>query len=316
MQVFYTPQGYQPPPQSVVTIGTYDGVHLGHKVILDRIVALARSMGAESVVLSFHPHPRLVVGPPGGSLQLLSTVDEKITQLRACGIDRLMLYPFTKDFSETTSASFIQQVLVEQIGASTVVVGYDHRFGHDRDGGLDDLRLGGQHYGFSVEEISPQQIDEAKVSSTRIRKALLSGEVSEANRLLGYHYPLTGTVVQGKMLGRTIGYPTANLSVPDPHKLIPKLGIYAVRCLLSDGRTFPGMLSIGTNPTVAEGLERTIEVYLIGFSGDLYGQQLTLKFISFLRDEAKFSSLDSLKAQMAIDEQQSLSAYNALPKVV
>jgi len=211
MQVFYAPDGYVPSPSSVVTIGTYDGVHLGHKVILQRITTLARETGAESVVLSFHPHPRLVLAPHGASLQLLSTVDEKIALLRAAGIDRLVLYPFTKAFSETTSEGFIHDVLVRQLSATQVVVGYDHRFGHDRGGGLDDLRTFGPQLGFTVEEIPAHQIDDAKVSSTRIRNALLAGDVTEASRMLGYNYSLTGEVVVGKQLGRTIGYPTANL---------------------------------------------------------------------------------------------------------
>lgn len=301
MTVYTDPGQYPPTPDSVVTIGAYDGVHLGHRVILDRIVALARARSAPSVVLSFHPHPRLVVGPQEGGLELLTTTEEKTQRLAAAGIDRVVLYPFTVAFSETDSDTFIRKVLVEELQARTVVVGYDHRFGRGRGGGLDELRQGGQRYGFEVEEIPPQAIDDAKVSSTRIRQALQGGQLAEANRLLGYRYSLTGTVVPGKQLGRTLGYPTANLVPDDPHKLVPALGIYAVQCTTATGAGYPGLLSIGTNPTVSSGASRTIEAFLIGFSGDLYGQPLTVALVAYLRPEARFDSLEALRAQMDAD---------------
>lgn len=307
MQVYYDPQLYQAPPVSVVTIGTYDGVHLGHRVILDRVKALSQVYGGECTVLSFHPHPRLVV-PGSQPVALLTSVEEKIARMRAAGMQRLLLYPFSERFSEMNSEAYIQTVLSEVLRPTAVVVGYDHRFGHDRSGGLDELRRGGDKYGFAVEEIPAQLIDDAKVSSTRIRQALLEGDVAEAERLLGYPYQFTGMVVRGRQLGRQIGYPTANLVPTDSNKLVPALGIYAVVCQLVSGQTVPGMLSIGTNPTVSDGRIRTIEVYLIGYEGDLYGQPLTLEFRKFLRAEAKFDSISALQAQMAEDEKAALAA--------
>lgn len=306
MLVVTDPASYLPPPVSVVTIGTYDGVHLGHRVILSRVRDLAKQHGGESVVLSFHPHPRQVVG--SGGVQLLTTPEEKIRLLAAAGIDRLVLYPFTKRFSETTSADFIGHVVAATLQPSFVVVGYDHRFGHSRGGGLDELRDGGKQFGFQVEEIPAQQIDAAKVSSTRIRKALMDGDVTEANRLLGYPYSVTGTVVKGRQLGRTLGYPTANLSLPDLTKLVPSAGVYAVTCQLQDSRSLPGVLSIGTNPTVAAGLPLSIEAHLFDFNEDLYGQSLTVVFHRFLRQEEKFDSLEVLTQQMHRDAQAARAA--------
>ncbi len=299
----YLPGGYVPGPNPVVTIGTFDGVHLGHQVILQRVMEDAQRIGGESIVVSFHPHPRLVLNPADTSLRLLNTVEEKAERLEQLGLSKLVLIPFTKEFSETTSEHFIKHILVDTLRAHTVVIGYDHRFGKGRGGGLEELRVAGTQHGFAVEEIPAQQIDDANVSSTRIRNALRSGDVTQAARLLGYRYPLSGIVVQGRQLGRTIGYPTANLHLPDPYKKVPLEGIYAVECYVR-GTRWPGMMSIGRNPTVGEGLPVTLEVNLIGFHDDIYGETLTVRFIQRLRNEAKFDSMEALQAQMKQDERE------------
>ncbi len=308
MQVATTLEGYRPGAQSVATIGTFDGVHTGHRVIIDRVLAAARARGGESVVVSFHPHPRLVLRPDDTSLQLLHTLDEKVAALGAMGLDRLVLIPFTPAFAQTTSAQFIEGILAGTLGIRHLIIGYDHRFGADRGGGLSELQAAGPRLGFTVEEIPAQQIDAANVSSTRIRRALGEGQVAEAARLLGYPYSLSGTVVEGRRLGRTLGYPTANLRLPDPHKLVPALGIYAVWAEVG-GQRHAALLSIGRNPTVTADGPVTVEAYLLDYHGELYGQVLTLRLLERLRGEAKFDNLEALVAQMQRDEAQARSLF-------
>lgn len=311
MEFYPNLEGYQAGLNPVVTIGTFDGVHLGHRVILERIKQLAQAQRGESVVVSFHPHPKLVLQPHDNTLRLLQTVEEKADSLRTLGIDKLVLIPFTKEFAATPSASFIKDILVDVFRTHTVVIGYDHRFGKGRGGGLDELRQAGTQYGFSVEEIPPQQIDEANVSSTRIRTALRAGDVQTAARLLGYRYPLSGVVVSGRQLGRTIGWPTANLHIPEPYKKIPAEGVYAVEVWVR-GQRWPGMLNIGRNPTVAEGLPQTIEVHIIGFDADIYAETITLRFIMRIRDEEKFAGLQALQAKLYQDRDAAMAAYTQL----
>jgi riboflavin kinase/FMN adenylyltransferase len=309
MEFFPNLDGYKAGPNPVVTIGTFDGVHLGHRVILDRIKQLAEAQRGESVVVSFHPHPRLVLQPNDNSLRLLQTVEEKADSLRALGISKLVLIPFTKEFAATSSESFIKNILVDVFRVHTVVIGYDHRFGKGRGGGLDELRQAGTLYGFKVEEIPAQQIDEANVSSTRIRAALRDGDVQTAAKLLGYRYPLSGVVVHGRKLGRTIGWPTANLHIPEPYKKIPAEGVYAVEAWVRGSR-WPSMLNIGRNPTVGEGLPQTIEVHIIGFDADIYAETVTLRFISRIRNEEKFADMATLKAKLYEDRTAVLTAYH------
>jgi riboflavin kinase / FMN adenylyltransferase len=303
--------GYMPGAAPVATIGTFDGVHEGHRVILRRVAQAAKERGGESVVISFHPHPRVVLRPADHGLRLLHTVDEKIRALDQLGIDRLVLIPFTPEFSHTTSQDFIRNVLSRTLNVNHLIVGYDHRFGADRGGGLDQLRAEGPSLGFTVEEISAQQIDEANVSSSRIRHELTSGHVADAARLLGYPYELSGTVVHGKQLGRTLGFPTANLAWPEPLKLIPALGIY-VAWAHTGGVRYSALVSIGRNPTVTEAGPVTVEAYLLDFSGDLYGQPLRLQFLDRLRGEVKFDSVEGLVAQMRADEIQARELFESL----
>lgn len=300
MQTFYELEAYLAGKSPVVTIGVFDGVHIGHKEILKRIKRAAEERTGESVVVTLHPHPRLVLYPDDNSLKMLHTLPEKIEALTNFGIDKLLVLPFTREFSRLSSDEFIEEVLVKTIRAEHIIIGYDHRFGKNRTGGLEDLRAAAAFYRFGVEEVPPFQIDDANISSTKIRAALLEGKVEVAQRYLGYHYFLSGTVIEGRKLGRTLGYPTANLSIAD-EKLLPAVGIYAVRVHLADGSVKDAVLSTGFNPTVAHNNKRSFEVYILDFDADLYGQALKVELIQFLREEIKFDSLAQLIPQMAID---------------
>lgn len=302
MIVHHGTDNLTPLPQAVVTSGTFDGVHQGHQKILTRLTELARNSGGESVVLTFWPHPRTVVSNDSQNLRLLSTLDEKIELLREAGVDHLVVIPFTRSFSQLTSEEFIQRILIQKIGTQKLVIGYDHRFGRDREGGFDYIRQHQAEYGFEVEEIPRQDIEDVGVSSSKIRTALAEGKIRTANRFLGRAYNVTGTVVKGRQLGRTIGFPTANLQVDDPVKLIPANGVYAVE-VLHRGKTLGGMTNIGFRPTVA-GENQTIETYIFDFDADIYGEHLTLRFREYIRPEQKFSGLPALIEQLKQDEEK------------
>ena len=291
----------------VVTTGTFDGVHLGHQRIIKRLREIAAKEGGETVLLTFDPHPRLVLFPDT-PLQLLNTREEKTKLLERAGIDHLIIHPFTKEFSQLTSEDFIRNILVRQLGTRKLVIGYDHHFGRNREGSFDHLKEFGPLYGFSVEEIPAKDVDHVNVSSTQIRKALKSGGVSTANKYLGYEYFLSGTVVKGKQLGRSLGYPTANIQLADANKLVPADGIYVVKVELN-GRSFGGMMSIGFNPTV-DGKKRTIEVNIFEFDKNIYGETITVHLIDRIRDEMKFGSLEALKKQIDSDKEISLRILN------
>ncbi|MCC2547092.1 bifunctional riboflavin kinase/FAD synthetase [Hymenobacter sp. BT175] len=306
MQVVQDPAQFPHLSQAVVTSGTFDGVHLGHQKILRRLLEVARQTGGPSVVITYWPHPRLVLGPPLThpellELRLLSTLEERTARLAEFGVDYLLVVPFTKEFSEMTSEQYIQQLLLDTVGTKKLVIGYDHRFGKNREGGFDYLTRHADRYGLEVEEIPREDVDALAVSSTRIRRALESGDILTANRHLGYSYPLTGTVVRGRQLGRTIGYPTANMECAEPLKLVPARGVYAVMATTAAGTHHPAMLNIGVRPTVGGDLQQTVEAHLLDFDGDLYDQPLTVQFVARLRDEQKFEGLDALKTQLAKD---------------
>lgn len=299
MKVYYSLSEFTLLPNGVVTSGTFDGVHLGHQKILNRVREVSKTIGGESVILTFHPHPRMVISGVN-DLKLLSTVDEKIALIEQSGIDHLVIIPFTREFSELSSEEFINRILVEKIGTKKLVIGYDHRFGKNREGGFDYLKANATRYGFSIEEIPRQDIEHLTVSSSRIRHSLLTGDVNLAKEFLGRPYSLSGTVVKGKQLGRTIGYPTANIQVPEEYKLIPANGVYAVRVQYKE-QFFGGMLNIGTRPTV-DGTYRTTEVNIFDFDREIYGEKLTVLFEEKLRNEVKFNGLEELKAQLAADK--------------
>lgn len=289
---------------AIVTQGTYDGVHAAHKVILSRLKQIAAERNGETVVMTFDPHPRMVLFPDDHGLRLLHTLDEKIEALEKEGIDHLLIIPFTKEFSRLSSLQFIRDIVVNRLGTKVLVIGYNHRFGKNREGSFEHLKEYSGLYGFGVEEIPEQDIDKVAVSSTRIRKALESGDVALAASYLGRPYTITGVVQQGRQLGRTIGFPTANIRVEDPNKLIPANGVYAVQVFINR-RTVNGMLNSGFRPTV-DGLTHAIEVHLFDFKEDLYGRELKVAFVDKLRDERKFDGLEALTNQLQKDKLHAL----------
>lgn len=307
MKVYYDIAQFSGVKIPVVTSGTFDGVHVGHQRIIKRLDEIARQAGGETVLLTFYPHPRMVLFPDDNELKLLNTQEEKIRLLEKQGVDHLIIYPFTKKFSRLSSINFIRDILVNSIGTKKLVIGYNHHFGRNREGSFENLKESGPVYGFDVEEIPAQDIDNIEISSTKIREALQGGDIKTANTFLGYSYQLTGKVVKGRQLGRTLGYPTANLAIADKYKLIPANGIYVVEVNYGT-ETYKGMMSIGLNPTV-NGTDRTIEVNIIDFEKDIYGDDLTIGFIDKIRDEEKFENLEKLKQQLGKDKQQTLKTF-------
>jgi len=302
VKVYYQLSEFNRLPCAVVTSGTFDGVHAGHQALLRRVREKAKQHGGESVVLTFWPHPRLVVSPSQNPLQLLSTIDEKIELLADSGIDHLLILPFHREFSEMTAEEYVQKILLDGIGTCHLVIGYDHRFGKNRSGDLHFLLANQEKFGFQVEEISRQEIDHLTISSTQIRQALLAGQMEQATDLLGRPYGFEGVVVKGRQLGRTIGFPTANIMVNEPYKLIPPHGVYAVEAFVR-GNWYPAMMNIGTRPTV-EGVGRTHEVHIFDFQQDIYGEHLKVRLFTFVRPEMKFGSLPELQAQIHQDQDQ------------
>jgi riboflavin kinase/FMN adenylyltransferase len=308
MQVHFDINSLPAIKNAIVSQGTFDGVHLAHKKIIERLQQIASIKDGETVLITFEPHPRMVLFPDDHGLQLLSTLNEKIHLLEKAGIDHLIILPFTKEFSRQTSEQFIRTILVNKIKTNTLVIGYDHRFGKNREGSFEHLKESSSLYGFEVEEIPEQDIDEIAVSSTKIRNALLNNDIQTAQKYLGNSYSLEGKVVKGKQLGRTIGYPTANIEVENSFKLIPQDGVYAVWVWYNKAR-FGGMLNIGNNPTVA-GKGRSIEVNIFDFEKEIYTEMLKIEFVSKLRNEEKFNGLDALKAQLHLDKQNALAILN------
>lgn len=291
-------KGHRP---AAATIGTFDGVHLGHWKILSQLISAAQSFDGDSVVISFHPHPRLVLFPEDNPLRLLHTLDERIEAFSSTGIDRLLIVPFTKEFSRWSSERFIEDILIRAVGIRRIVIGYDHHFGKNRTGGLKDLQTAGLQNGFEVEEIPAERVDNANVSSTKIRHALQAGDVRTANRFLSYPYPLTGTVVHGQKLGRQIGFPTANVHSPDPHKLIPAEGVYLASIDI-EGQSHYGMVNVGRKPTVGSDFPVGVEMNIFDFDQDIYDKTVTVRFLEWIREDRKFSGLEPLIAAIQQDK--------------
>jgi riboflavin kinase/FMN adenylyltransferase len=304
MKIYYHLDDFSRLPFAVVTSGTFDGVHLGHQRILTRLKEVAQKYGGETVVITFWPHPRLVLYPDDNSLRLLNTFEEKAELIKEQGIQHLVRIPFTREFSNLSSVEFITKILVETIGTKKLVIGYDHRFGHNREGSFEELKLNGPRYGFDVEEIPRQDVDHVAVSSTKIRHALEQGDIVTANQLLGKPYLLTGRVIKGDKIGRLIGFPTANLEIDSHHKLIPADGIYAVT-VLHGNMKFGGMLYIGYRPTIG-GSHKSIEVNIFNFDSDIYGETLTLHIHTLIRMDTRFNDLDDLRKQLEHDKQEAL----------
>jgi riboflavin kinase/FMN adenylyltransferase len=304
MKIYQQLIDFHPPRFTVVTSGTFDGVHLGHQKILRRLQELAARKQGETVLLTYWPHPRLILQPEDKSLRLLSTLSEKVSLLEEMGVDHLIILPFTKELSEMSSEEFIRDILVEKIQTKTLVIGYDHKFGKNREGSFEYLQSHGHLFGFAIEEISRQDVDDLGVSSTKIRKALAQGDISTAKKYLGRPYDLSGQVVKGQQIGRSLGFPTANIQIAEDFKLLPRDGAYAVHAEVNSIQ-YKAILNIGDRPTV-DGEQKTIEAHLIDFEGDLYGQELRIYFQEFLREEKKFESLDALKNQLVVDRERAI----------
>jgi len=284
---------------TVVTIGTFDGVHAGHQKIIERLVNEAKMSNMESVILTFFPHPRMVL-QKDSDIKLINTIEERKQILEKSGIDHLIIHPFTYQFSRLSALEFVRDILVNKLKAKKIIIGYDHRFGRNRTANIDTLKEFGEQFDFEVEEISEKDIEDVAVSSTKIRTALLAGEVEKANTYLQHPFVLTGTVVKGKELGKKFGFPTANLKIEEDYKLIPKNGVYVVRSLIKDNLVY-GMMSIGTNPTVG-GTEKTIETNFFMPEMDLYGKKLQIEMLKRIRDEKNFDSVEDLKTALKQDQ--------------
>jgi len=312
---------------AIVTIGTFDGVHFGHQKIIKQLVEKAKTVGGESVILTFFPHPRMIIDPENQDLKMINTINEKAEILKSLGVDHLIITPFTRDFSNQLPDDYIKNTLVNNIGTKHIIIGYDHRFGKDRSGNLADLKTAGLHFGFTVEEIMEQDIHDVAVSSTKIRQALLAGDVSLAADYLGYPFSIFGRVIKGDKIGRTIGFPTANIFVEETYKLIPGDGIYAVTVemnsdlTVTDSKTtsenptvnlkpltFKGMAYIGQRPTI-NGMTRNIEVNIFDFNREIYGQDIKMNFLKFLRHDVKFTGLEALTVQLQKDKEATLNYF-------
>ncbi len=288
---------------TVVTIGTFDGVHIGHQKIINRLISVGKEKHLEPCILTLFPHPRMVL-QKDANIKLINSINEKAEILYHFGLKNLVVKEFTKDFSRLTAEEFVENILVNELKAKYVIIGYDHHFGRNRTANIEDLKTFGELYDFEVEEITVQDINEVAVSSTKIRTALLNGDIKTANSYLGYNFILTGKVEKGKGIGRTINFPTANLKINEDYKLIPKQGVYIVKTKIKNTVVF-GMMNIGNNPTV-NGETETIEIHLFDFNEDIYGEKLKIELLERLRDEHKFESVDALKNQLQNDKTQAL----------
>ncbi|MDN3678258.1 bifunctional riboflavin kinase/FAD synthetase [Flavobacterium paronense] len=302
MKIFNSIKSFHADKPTIVTIGTFDGVHLGHRKILEQITKSAHDLNCESLVLTFFPHPRMVL-QEDTEMKQLNTLDEKIELLDGLGIDNLVVHPFDKEFSRLTAEEFVKEVLVAIFKIKKIIIGHDHRFGRNRTANIDDLINFGQNYGFEVEQISAEEINEVSISSTKIRNAYLEGNIELAATYLGYNYPLTGVVSKGKQLGRTIGFPTANIKITENYKLIPLNGVYIVKSTFGKKVVF-GMMNIGTRPTF-DGFNQTIEIHFFDFNQDLYNQKITVCLLKRIRSEQKFESVEALKNQLLADKKTS-----------
>jgi riboflavin kinase/FMN adenylyltransferase len=300
MKIYHHIDEFKPVKNAVVTIGTFDGVHIGHRKIISRIKELADAIGGETVILTFFPHPRMILHPEDESIKLINTINEKAELLEKLGVDHLIITPFSRDFSNQSPEDYIRDILVNQIGTKKIVIGYDHRFGKDRQGGLEDLLRLAVEYDYEVIEIPEQDIHDVAISSTQVRNALLASNIDLANEFLGYPFFITGKVTRGDQIGRQIGYPTANIIIEEKYKLIPGDGIFAVKVDV-DKVLYKGMAYIGTRPTI-DGVRRNIEVNIFDFDKEIYYEQIRLEFHYFVRGDMKLAGLDELKAQIAQDK--------------
>ena len=304
LKIFHSINDFRSTKKTIITLGTFDGVHIGHKKILEKVLQNTNGEQYESLVLTFFPHPRMVL-QGDSDIKLLNTINEKIDLLQGIGIENLVIHPFDEAFSRLTAEEFVKTILVDRLNIQKIIIGYDHRFGRNRTANIDDLINYGQQYGFEVEQISVQEINEISVSSTKIRQALSEGDMTLANDYLGYDYFITGTVVEGKQLGRTINFPTANIKIQENYKLIPQNGVYIVKSGIENKIVY-GMMNIGFNPTV-NGQNRSIEVHYFDFNAELYDKEIQVSILHRIRSEQKFPSFDLLKEQLEKDKQTAIT---------
>lgn len=330
MQIYHHINDFIKLNNAVVTIGTFDGVHLGHQKIIQKLIEKAKQIKGETVVLTFFPHPRMILHPEDSNLKMINTMAEKAMLLEKLGVDHLIITPFTRDFSNLKPEEYIKEMLIQKIGMKALVIGYDHRFGKDRKGGLAELQQFSAVYDYQIDEIPEQDINDLAISSTRIRKALAKGDVDAANELMGHPFSLTGKVIKGDQIGRTLGYPTANLFIEESYKLIPSDGIYAVEVEIKDSRNknqvienpfqpenqkssivnlkYKGMAYIGHRPTI-NGMSQNIEVNIFDFADNIYHQSIKLNFLHFIRHDIKFEGLEKLTEQLARDKESTLTFF-------
>lgn len=304
MKVFTSISEFNSTKKTIVTIGTFDGVHIGHQKIIEKLIQGSKNSNCESLILTFFPHPRMILHE-ASSIKLLNTINEKSGFLKKMGLDNLVIHPFDIKFSNLSAEEFVKTILVDSFNIQKIIIGYDHRFGKNRAANIDDLIAFGDKYGFEVEQISAQEVDSVSVSSTKIRDAIANGTMAVANEYLGYNYLLSGKIIKGKQLGRTIGFPTANIKIEETYKLIPKNGVYIVKSIIQEKTVF-GIMNIGLNPTV-NGEDLSIEVHFLDFDIAIYNTEITVSVIDRIRDEQKFSSIDLLKAQIQKDKNYAIS---------
>lgn len=307
-EIYLSPETYPFEPNSFVTIGAFDGLHFGHRQILGKVIHEAKRNQGISVLITFNPHPQEVIQKGPAEFHLLTTLNEKLTILKQTGVDRILVIPFTRDFSELSAESFIENILLARVGLKKIWLGYDHGFGRNRQGSADILRIYGEKFNFEVEQVPAQDLRGVVASSTQIRKFILAGEIDKANELLSYRYSISGLVSRGERIGRRIGYPTANIFVENPKKLIPATGVYLVLMTVR-GRDYQGMCNIGFRPTF-NGNDLKIEVHLFDFNEDIYGVSVCVQFIQKIRDEKKFSGPDALVQQLRLDEEKARTLFS------
>tara|TARA_Y100000814_G_scaffold293417_1_gene274861 strand:- start:2687 stop:3613 length:927 start_codon:yes stop_codon:yes gene_type:complete len=307
MRIFDNLKSYSSEKESILTIGTFDGVHIGHNKILKRLIQDSKKNNLSSLVMTFFPHPRMILNK-SHEIKMIDTIDEKINLLEKTGLDNLIIHPFDNNFSKIRAKEFVEEILVKKLKIKEIIIGYDHKFGKDREASVEDLKKFGKDYMFTVKEIPAQEIDSIAISSTKIRNAILNGEIEKCNKFLGRNFILTGKVVYGEGLGKKIDFPTANIEIKETYKIIPKNGVYLVKTKINSN-TYFGMMNIGIRPTVG-GTNKSLEIHFFNFKDNIYGKNVSIEIIKKIRDEEKFSSIDQLKIQLKKDEQFCLKLIN------
>ena len=307
MRIFDNLKSYSSEKQSVLTIGTFDGIHIGHNEILKKLIEESEKNNLPSLIVTFFPHPRMIL-QKSNEIKMIDTMDEKIDLLEKAGIDNLIIHPFDDNFSKIRGKEFVEDILVKKLKIKQIIIGYDHRFGKDREASVEDLKKFGLDYMFHVNEIPAQEIDSITISSTKIREAILTGDIEQCNEFLGRNFMLTGKVVYGEGLGKKMNFPTANIEIEENYKIIPKNGVYLIKTFMNSNIYF-GMMNIGVRPTIG-GKNKSLEIHFFNFKDDIYNKTISIEIMSKIRDEEKFSSIDKLKIQLKKDEEFCLKIIN------